>query len=807
MDKENREEKRGRGLVIFYAAVFVLADLFIFFLYLVAGSGGIGDVLSSGYFWLTEGVADGGIAVAILMLHRVDAGGIALQANDLENTAWLTPRKMKKFREFKVFPLRDAGRMEDAIVIGAKKQGRDVEITACTQMHALIVGTTGSGKTTGFADQNIAVLSMVRTKPSIIVSDPKRELYEKHAASLRARGYKVQAIDLRDPYSSSRWNPMQVLTRRIRLVRDLEYNLQYEDGRYYAAGETFLTFRDARMRRQQLMDEIYENGMDLIYTLCPVKNRDQPSWEEGARNLIFAFLLAMCEDCIKGKINEKQMVLFNLYHNITKYCSEDAQVLKDYLLEGREDFSKVKGMANTVLLTSDRTLACYLSEVNRYMQQLADDGILSLTCENDIDIINMDEGPNAVFMVIPDERVTRHRFVSLFITQMYKELVEKANINARRGDMKSAELKRHTYFVLDEFGNLPRFENADQMVTVARSRGIRFLFVLQSFAQLSSRYGRETAEVIKSNCNIKIFIGSDDKDTRREFSELCGQKKIKSLSVSTNGENMASSNTSASTRPLITPGMLERMNGDKKGDAVVSVRGYEPLKTFFTPSYELKDMYFPEGKCREERMNKDFKKEDYLFDICGAVDTSMCDEAMERLEQREEEELKDTLPLDELDAQWYAVKQQIDKTVEEVAAVLDDGDSATIRTIELNHLVRYLFALRTEYTKHRHVVAAITSAIDKIQNKLLPQMQEIQDKARSITEFQTLQPAEAQPAAATPAEGKPAGAQSAGAAAANGASGTSGAEKNGKTVNGKTAKGKAKGADSAVRVQGGADAE
>ena len=208
-------------------------------------------------------------------------------------------------------------------------------------------------------------------------------------------------------------------------------------------------------------------------------------------------------------MEEKQLLLFNVYHNITKYCSEDTTKLREYLLEGRDEFSKVKGLVNTVLITSDKTLTSYLSEVNSYMQQLADDGILSLTSENDLDIINMDEEANAVFIIVPDERFTRHRFVTLFITQMYKELVEKANLNLRRKEegIDTAILKRNTYFVLDEFGNLPKFDNIEGMVTVARSRGIRFLFVLQSFSQLTAKYGRDIGDIIKTNCNGKIFIG------------------------------------------------------------------------------------------------------------------------------------------------------------------------------------------------------------------------------------------------------------------------------------------------------------
>ena len=60
-------------------------------------------------------------------------------------------------------------------------------------------------------------------------------------------------------------------------------------------------------RAQELKDEIFENAMDLVYTLCPVQNKDQPTWEEGARNLIFGLVLVFCEDCIAGKMDEKQL--------------------------------------------------------------------------------------------------------------------------------------------------------------------------------------------------------------------------------------------------------------------------------------------------------------------------------------------------------------------------------------------------------------------------------------------------------------------------------------------------------------------
>ncbi|MCD8208015.1 MAG: type IV secretory system conjugative DNA transfer family protein, partial [Bacteroidales bacterium] len=487
-------------------------------------------------------------------------------------------------------------------------------------LHTLIVGTSGTGKTTGFVDQNIAVLSSTSTKPSMVITDPKKELYLKHNAALKKRGYRVFVLDLRSPYTSKRWNPFSVLQRRILEVRELDDALEKLDrAEELDSKEKKLRRAEAEVRRQQLTDEIEDLSRDVIYTLCPVRNKEQPSWEEGARNLILGFLLALCEDAMAGRIDVDKVILFNVYQNVTKYCGEDTTMLKNYLLT-RDEFSKVKTLANTVLVTSDRTLTSYLSDVNGYMQQLADDGILSMTSDSEINLFSLDERPTAIFIVIPDEKKTRHSFVTLFISQLYKELTEKCNMNLLKRETDDIVLKRKVYFILDEFGNIPEIRDMDSIITVARSRGMRFLLILQSLTQLENVYGRTVAADIKNNCNVKIFIGSDDGETKKEFSQLCGQRKIKALSVNTSVSSDPSSSISAHEAPLITEAQLQRLNGDAKGDAIISVRGYRPIWGHFTPSFELKDVYFPEAFTDTGKdVPRMFKKSELFVDIEGIL--------------------------------------------------------------------------------------------------------------------------------------------------------------------------------------------
>ena len=508
-EEAHKHKKRKSGKTMLFAGLFIAVCVSVLIAFLFAlGGADFAGIFGNRNYWLTIGVVNGMLLVAFLLMYRIDAQNVALNENDLEDTEWLTTKKLKKLKEFTVTTWEKMPEHNDEIVIGAEKKGKGLEIISTSALHALIVGTTGSGKTTGFVDQNIAILGRSKGKPSMIIADPKKELYEKHAKQLESEGYKISTLDLREPYSSARWNPMQVLIRRIRQVRELQNDMKEKDGKYYACGEVFISHVDARTRVQELKDEIFENAMDLVYTLCPVQNKDQPTWEEGARNLIFGLVLAFCEDCIAGKMDEKQLQLFNVYHNITKYCSEDTTALKKYLLEGREEFSKVRGLVNTVLITSDKTLTSYLSEVNSYMQQLADDGILSMTSENDIDIANMDESPNALFVIVPDERFTRHRFVTLFLTQTYTkrdmrtaELYLQKFVSGRYSDIWNAPSTLKTDADLIDFDFQSLFANKNNTVANAQMLLI-FRFIEQEV--INAR------EKNKGGANLHTLIIADE---------------------------------------------------------------------------------------------------------------------------------------------------------------------------------------------------------------------------------------------------------------------------------------------------------
>lgn len=487
--------------------------------------------------------------------------------------------------------------------IRAYEKENRLEVTFAKPSHALVIGTTGSGKTTTYVSPLIQILSETKTKPSFFISDPKGELLLNHRHALEKKGYEIKVIDLRNPYNSTRWNPMErpYVMYQEALHLEEEVVTDEERGCYLFEGKEYWSLEEKdsalQVKRQKLLDEVYEDLNDICTSICPVENKNEPMWESGAKNLILAIALAMLEDSSDER-NGMSKEKYNFYSlmKVATSTDDDCKELINYF-KGRSPLSRAVSLSKQVMDSSDKTRGSYLSSCFDKLSIFSDMSLCALTSENEIEFGSMGERPIALFLQIPDEKETRHTLASLLILQAYKELVRKANSNP------DLTLKKPIYFILDEFGNLPKVHKLEQMITVGRSRNIWMNLIVQSYSQLAKVYDEKSADIIKSNCNIQIFIGTTDLKTIEDFSKRCGNYSIVLRSVGFNsvkGDDI-NSNQSVKERPLIYPSELQTLNkaGDM-GHAIVTVFGYQPIKSLFTPCFE----------CREYDMEK--AKEDSL---------------------------------------------------------------------------------------------------------------------------------------------------------------------------------------------------
>ncbi len=525
----------------------------------------------------------------------------------LENSRFLTDKERDKY--FPGFDFDDAAASsKDGIPVRAvlDKKGH-LQVNLLGGAHSLVIGATGSGKTTTFINPMIQILGATSAGSSMIMTDPKGELFSLHSKYLQSRGYNVMVLDLRDTYSSYRWNPLESVWdmyqdyveagKGIFVHRDSPEGYpdlqwmgtilpgdQWYEYRGYAYADRERLVDDISVTRQKIYDEMYEDLNDLISVICPIESKDDPVWEKGARSIIMAVCLAMLEDSEVPELGmtKEKFNFFNV-NKIIANSEDNFRELKAYF-DGRSPLSSAVTLSRQVVSAADSTLSSYMSIAFDKLSMFNDRGLCGLTSATDINPADFAERPTALFMKIPDEKDTRHGLAAVFILCMYKALIKVAS---GREDL---SLPRNVYFILDEFGNMPKIEKFDKMITVGRSRKIWFNMVVQSYSQLNNVYGEQVADIVKSNCGVKMFIGSNDIGTCREFSELCGNVTVSTRSLSSSlgsKEGEMNVSTQLQTRPLIYPSELQKLNNkESTGNAIIVTFGNFPLRTQYTPSYK-----------------------------------------------------------------------------------------------------------------------------------------------------------------------------------------------------------------------------
>ena len=555
----------------------------------------------------------------------------------LENSRFLTDEERDKY--FPKFTYETLPQMKnDGVPVRAVLNKKGVlEGNFKPGVHALVIGATGSGKTTTFISPMIQLIGATECGSSMIMTDPKGELFDLHSKYLQSRGYKVLVLDLRDTYSSSRWNPLEPIWDAYQeylaagkgIIAHMDPMENYPDLRRMNGeaeeGEPWIEWNgrayldaghcrdDVQVSRQKIYDEMYEDLQDLVGGLIPIQNEKDPLWERGARSIVTAVCLAMLEDSENpalGMTKEK----YNLF-NVNKALGNSENnyaTLKRYF-EGRSKLSQAYQLSRQVMTAPEATLGSYMSITFDKMSIFNDRGLCGLTAATDIHAEEFPFEKTALFLKIPDEKDTRHFLASLFILSTYKKLIKVAT------GLPGQTLPHNVYFIMDEFGNMPKIDKFGQMITVGRSRKIWFSMVVQSFVQLTNVYGKEIADIVIGNCGVKMFIGSNDTDTCKMFSEMCGNMTVRTTSTNASLLNTKSADINVSTqtqvRPLIYPSELQRLNNQEStGNSIIVSFNSFPLRTKYTPSYKCPYYKFGPMDLTEIRSTM-FKADEVYYDL------------------------------------------------------------------------------------------------------------------------------------------------------------------------------------------------
>lgn len=397
------------------------------------------------------------------------------------------------------------------------------------EMHNLIMGATGSGKT------QIVVFPLVQSlakhEESMVITDPKGEIYENTAEMLKERGYNIIVLNFRDPQHGNAWNPMT-----------LPYQL-YKNGN--------------EDKSIELLDDL---ALNILYE---EKNGNaDPFWEKSGADYFSGLALGLFEDGTEKQINLNSINLMSTLGE-ERFGGPNNNYIKEYFNDkdpSRPAYINASGTVYAPEETKGGILATFKQKIKIFS---ARENLSEMLSYSDFDMKDIGRKKTAVFLIIQDEKKTLHPLATIFIKQCYETLIDVAQENG-------GKLPYRTNFILDEFANMPPLKDVTTMVTAARSRLIRFNFIIQNYAQLTQVYGKENADTIKGNCNIMYLI-SNELSALEEISKMCGEVKSKEK------EKTAST-------PLVTVSDLQRLSQNE----IITLRlRMMPFKTKLIPNYKM----------------------------------------------------------------------------------------------------------------------------------------------------------------------------------------------------------------------------
>lgn len=391
--------------------------------------------------------------------------------------------------------------------------------------HTLIIGPTASGKS------RLCIMPMVRmlgvAGESMIISDPKAEIYHRTAGFLKEKEYTVRMLNLREPAHGNFWNPLAI-----------PYQL-------YLQGD---------------IDRAYEFINDTAMNLTGMgMSEKDPFWDNSAGALFAGLTMLLFKYCRDFRQPEDVVHIGSVLYLRNILCFGDIlQIQRNPLWNYAKSDLYISSALIGTLETANDTRAGILSVFDQKMRIFSTQpGLLNMLSRHEPMYDDMDGRPTALFLVMPDEKTTYHGLASLFIKQSYEYLIYKAQKYSENRDVR---LKIRLNYVLDEFSSLPTVKDFPAMITAARSRNIRFHIVIQSKHQLNLKYGDDT-DTILANCTNWIFLTGRELKFLQEISALCGEKTSGGFRV-----------------PVISVADLQRFD-KRRGEALILSGRFKPYLT------------------------------------------------------------------------------------------------------------------------------------------------------------------------------------------------------------------------------------
>lgn len=393
---------------------------------------------------------------------------------EIKKTYTHVPFRPEEWRQGKNLP------NVQGIIIGSKGPGKNLTALVDTgDVHCLMIGASGVGKTAFFLYTNMefACASGI----SFLATDTKGDLFRNYGTIAKEYyGYNVAVIDLRNPTRSDGNNMLHLVNRYMDI--------------YLANPENI----SAKAKAEKYAKIISKT---IINTSGDSSSYGQNAFfYDAAEGLLTSVILLIAEflppvEC-EGKLVERRHIVsvFKMIQDLLAPSPIKGKNQFQILMSKLPSEHKARWFAGAALNTAEQSMSSVLSTAMSRLNAFLDSELEQIICfDTAINAEKFCNEKSAFFLVLPEEDTTKYFLVSLFLQQLYREILAVADEHGGR-------LRNKVIFYCDELGTLPKIESLELIFSAGRSRGLMMVPIVQSFGQLQKNYGKEGAEIIVDNC-------------------------------------------------------------------------------------------------------------------------------------------------------------------------------------------------------------------------------------------------------------------------------------------------------------------
>lgn len=455
--------------------------------------------------------------------------------------------------------------------------------------NVLVLGGPGSYKTQSYVITNI----FNETENSIVVTDPKGEVYEYTAAVKVRQGYDVRVLNFANMVASDRYNPLDYVSK---------------DGEATTVATKIVDGNNKDGKK----DVWYYSQIRLLTALVLYAVHELPPDE---RNIGGILDLLQAYSPSEGETGDKGI--------------DDIFAILDFKHPARRayelGYKHARGeMQGSIIMSLLTTLGNYV-----------DEEVDQFTRFSDFNLQDIGKKKLILYLILPVMDNEFEGLTALFFTQLFGQLYALGKEN-------HAKVPQPITFILDEFVNLGKIEGYEEFLATCRGYGIGVSTIIQTISQLQDKYGKEKAESILGNCAVKYCLNASNNTTAEYVVKELGKATVR---VETEGEstqhgkentsNSVSANESYTSRDLMTVSEVKQLPDDT---GLLIFLNKPPLKVkkaiqfhiFPQPEELLNQTHYRSKPTEEQLLNFELKKRRYAEQRESAV----------RIEEEKREEIE-----------------------------------------------------------------------------------------------------------------------------------------------------------------------